>query len=45
MMTVHRMFDIELKPGEFVVSATAFRDYLIVVTDRGTVYKVVYEGP
>lgn len=40
MMQVHETLLIELKPGELVVSATYYRDSIVVVTDRGTIYKI-----
>ncbi len=47
-MNINRMCVIDLKPGEVVVTATtlyssnagSFQDYIIVITDRGTVYKI-----
>lgn len=44
-MRVYRECDIDLKPGERVVSITTFRDYVLIVTDRGTIYKLYPEGP
>jgi hypothetical protein len=40
-MTAHEMLKIPLKAAETVVSVTSHRDYIIVVTDRGTIYKII----
>jgi hypothetical protein len=34
---------IDLPPGELIVSATSHRDYIIVITDRGSIFKVFPE--
>ncbi len=39
-MTVRELFTIDLKPGEEVVSATYYHDSIVVVTNRGTVYRI-----
>ncbi len=45
-MEIHEFANIALRPSEIVVSAVAYRDYILVVTDRGTIYKVYPEvGP
>lgn len=32
---------IRIKPGEKIVSVTTYHDHLIVITDWGTIYRVV----
>ena len=39
-LRVERMFSIDLPPGDRVVTATQIRDYVIVVTERGDVYRI-----
>ena len=43
-MLVKELFHIELRVGEVVVSMTTLEDYVLVITDRGTVYKIVKDG-
>jgi len=45
MMQVRQLFQIELKAGEVIVAATAYRDYIIAISDRGTVYKIERDEP
>lgn len=40
-MTIQELGVLKLKIGEIVVAATYFRDYVLVITDRGTVYKML----
>lgn len=35
---------IELEAGERIVSAVFFEGYIVVITDRGTIYKVQPES-
>jgi hypothetical protein len=44
MMKFENYSKIVLQPGELIVAATAFRDYVLVITDRGTVYKITDDG-
>ena len=44
MIEVRKILQIAIEPGELVVSATYHRDSIIVVTDRGSVYKVILIG-
>lgn len=40
-MLIRKLFSqLELSPGDLVVSITTFRDRLIVVTQRGAIYEV-----
>ena len=43
-MHIELYCNIELKVGECVVSAVVFRDYIIAITDRGTIYKIYPEN-
>ena len=42
MMTIHRMIDIPLEPGEVVVAMTQFQGELYAITDRGTLYRIQF---
>jgi len=42
-ITIHKVSNIELSPSEIVVSAISYRDYVLVITDRGTIYKITME--
>lgn len=37
---VSKQYQIELSHGDLIVSAVAYRDYIVVVTERGWIYKV-----
>jgi hypothetical protein len=39
-LRVEKMFQIELQPGDRVVTATQIRDYVIVVTKLGNVFRI-----
>jgi hypothetical protein len=39
-LRVEKMFKIELQPGDRVVTTTQIRDYVIVVTERGDVFRI-----
>lgn len=45
-MHIHRIDKLQesnwLPRGEIVVSVTTYRDFLIVVTDRGSVFKLSF---
>jgi hypothetical protein len=43
MMSVQLMGRIDLEPGDEVVATTWFRDYAIIVTKLGYIYRVVAE--
>jgi len=45
MMEIRELFKIDLKPGETVVAAVPHRDEIVVITDRGTVYKISRTEP
>lgn len=40
MMNIKKLLEITLEPGETAVSITTFRDYVLVVTDKGTIYQI-----
>lgn len=42
-MTIHKMVEMELKPGELIVSMVSHQYYIVIVTDRGTIYKINIE--
>ena len=43
MLTIQELSKIELDISELVVSVIRYRDYLIVITDRGTMYKLTFD--
>ena len=45
MMQVRELFQIELKASEVIVAATTYRDYIIAISNRGTVYKIEKDEP
>ncbi len=43
MIIRKQISDIELRPGDEVVSATPFRDTILIVTKQGAIYQVLRE--
>jgi len=43
MRTVEYYGKIDLEVGERVVAATTFRDYVLVITDYGNMYRITSE--
>jgi hypothetical protein len=39
-LRVEKMLKLELQPGDRVVTATQIRDYVIVVTEYGYVFRI-----
>ena len=44
MMAVNKLFGIDLDIADKVVAATACNGYVLVITERGAVYKVYENG-
>ena len=42
-MRIQNYMNIELAPGDEVISTTQFRDFVLVITRRGVVYKITYD--
>ncbi len=43
-MIIRKLFSqLELEPGDKVVSAVAWRDELVILTERGAVYRLTRE--
>ena len=43
MMTISELFKMELRPSEIIVTAVQHRDYIVAITNHGTVYKITGE--
>ncbi len=43
MISIREIAQVSLRPGEVIVSMTNFRDYILIITDRGTIYKIIHE--
>jgi len=39
-MEVKKSVEMVLEPGETVVAMVTFRNYVLVITDKGTIYQI-----
>jgi hypothetical protein len=44
MVVFESLARIDLTPGDVIVAATPFRDYVLVFTQMGRVYRVRHDG-
>jgi len=44
MILFHAISRMELAPGDVVVSAVTYHDYVLVITEQGNVFKITDNG-